>query len=138
MSKLIIDGKEYELPTSESMTIGESRIVKRYTGVAGQGLQDLAEGDPDLTAAMIHIAFMRENPAQSYQAIEKRVDDVKYSVIDFTDDVEELSDEDPPEAPKPENVGQSGGGARTQSSGIPSIETSENSDEILDRTGALI
>lgn len=127
MAKLLIDGQEYEIVTLDTLTVGENRIVKRYTGVAGQALEELDDNDPDLTAAMIHIAFVRENPALSFAAAERRVDAVKYSEIDFTPDPDD--EEQAPLATPSDEPPTSADDTSPPSTGPLSVVDSESQDE---------
>lgn len=94
MAKLFIDGKEYAF--SSDYDLGEARIIKRYTGLNLQQLEGHDPTDPDLIAACIHIAFLRDEPSLSFADVEARVNKVKLARIEFEAD-EEGASPDPPE-----------------------------------------
>jgi hypothetical protein len=89
-AKLRIGAKEYELPSS--FTLGEARVIKRYTGL---NLKQFAEADnasdPDAIAALVYIVLKRENP----RVTEEDVDELG---LEDVGDVED--DARPPERPE--------------------------------------
>lgn len=121
--KIIIDGVEYEQP--DVFTIGEARILKRYTGLNLAQVENAEVSDPDFMAAVIHIAFARETPHASFDEIEARVNNVSLAQIGGS------SDADPPtSAPSPATD------ADEQRSGEGGNATGEHSQETSSPNGS--
>jgi hypothetical protein len=100
MAKLIVDGVEYEYP--ENYDMDEWRLIKRYSGMTPSAFLDpdgIDWSDPDVTAALIHIAMKRKNPHANAKEIERYVGKVKYANLDFASD--EKEEEDLPPAVTP-------------------------------------
>lgn len=67
-AKLIVDGREYEVP--EMFTLGEARVLKRFTGLTLTGLAQIDPSDPDMLAALVLIAMRRHDPAVTEAAVD--------------------------------------------------------------------
>lgn len=94
MASLVIDGARYEFPTIDTFTMGEARVIKRYTGLSLNELQPdkktrkpgVDPSDPDFIAALLHIAFARSDPDASSDELEKRVDAVRFARIEAVEE----------------------------------------------------
>lgn len=77
-----INGVIYEEP--DSLTMGEHRIIKRYTGMTGKQIADAIServgADQDMLAAAMHIAYRRAHPDLSFEEIEAVVDSQDFVV----------------------------------------------------------
>lgn len=81
--KLRIDGADYQFPSMDELTMGEARIIKRYSGLTLKQLAMQGEaGDQDVLAAFVHIAFARRAPNMAFEEIEQRVNNVRLVQVD--------------------------------------------------------
>lgn len=76
--KIIVDGQEY--PLELTFTMAEARLIYRYSKVTLDKLSD-SEGNPDVAAAMVHIALARKHPELAEADIEKRVGAVELAKL---------------------------------------------------------
>lgn len=118
MAKIIIDGVDYPMP--DAFTIGHARIIKRYTGLTLQQVEEADSSDPDLIAAYCHLAIGEMHPGRSFAAIEAEVDKIQFAQLETPAD--EPEDEESPPA-----AAQNGNGGNADSSGL-------TSDVLLDVT----
>lgn len=75
-----IDGEPYDLILDRPFNMGESRILRQYTGLGPEDV-DLADeeefiaflGNLDVIAAFMHIAYMRAHPNVKHAKIERLI-----------------------------------------------------------------
>lgn len=83
--KITIDGEPY--PLQMTFTMDEARLIYRYSKV---GLDKLNapenRGNPDLAAALCHIAIARKHPELSEADVEKRVGEIELAKLEVTED----------------------------------------------------
>jgi hypothetical protein len=104
-AKLVIDGKEYDLPTS--FTLGEARTIKKVSGFVPVDMgAALKSGDPDAMAAIVWVILHRENPEVSWDEIDA-IDITAFDVVGG----EELG---PPEVSPPAERNGSGDELRSE------------------------
>jgi hypothetical protein len=89
MAAIRIDGTKYEL--AFNFTMGEARMIKRYSGLTLNQLEGDNLTDPDVVAALMHIAVKRANPAWGDSAIEKFVDSVEIAKIEWEGDEDDAA-----------------------------------------------
>lgn len=63
LTKLKIEGKEYDIPSPEDFTLGEATIIHDYTGKNLDELAELSGTDPSFLSALVLIVLQREDPA---------------------------------------------------------------------------
>lgn len=121
--KLILDGKEYPMPDMAEITMGQARIIKRYTGMSLQQLGASDGTDPDVIAAFCHLAIAADNPAKSFGQVEKEVEAISFAKLEMTGDEDDGEDEEDPPASTQSGSGdeppRSGGGSDPSSGEIP-------------------
>jgi len=70
-SRFNLDGKSYELPPVDELTMDESILVERY---AGTGIEEIGENLPmGAVKALVIIAVMRERPEVREREISERI-----------------------------------------------------------------
>jgi hypothetical protein len=116
MASLIIDGVEYPAPNPATFTIGQARIIYRYSGLTLQQVEDADPSDPNLMAAFCHLALLETHTGRSFAEIEKVVDKIQFAKLDFAKDKE--GEERPPVS------SQNANGATPPPSGPTSVEPS--------------
>jgi hypothetical protein len=89
MAAIRIDGAKYEL--AFNFTIGEARTIKRYSGLTLNQLEGDNLTDPDVIAALMHIAVKRTNPAWSESAVEQFVNNVEIAKIEWEGDEDDAA-----------------------------------------------
>jgi hypothetical protein len=93
MAKLLIEGEEYPMPDLSDANLEQARIIKRYTGASLEEVADLHASDPDLIAALCHLAIHEREPALKFGEIEEQVGRIKLAKISSA---EEVADEASP------------------------------------------
>jgi hypothetical protein len=88
MAAIQIDGTEYELDFN--FTIGEARMIKRYSGLTLNKLEGDNLTDPDVIAALVHIAIKRANPAWGDSDVEKFVNSVEIAKLEWKGDEDDV------------------------------------------------
>lgn len=119
-SKLVMDGREYPMPNLGDLTMGDARIIKRYTGMTLEQVAEADPTDPDLIASFCHLAIRAEEPRKSFADIEAEVDKVRLAKLEF---VAEEEEESPPSSTQNES------GSGSQRSGVTSDEPSDETPE---------
>jgi len=116
--RIIIDGHEYPMPKMSEVTMGQARILKRYTNASLEKLgTNLDATDPDLIAAFCHLALMPERPGKTFSEIEAEVDDIRFAELKF--------EGEPDEGEPDEGEGEGEGGDASPPDDGPSVTESE-------------
>jgi hypothetical protein len=84
MPAIRIDGTKYEL--AFNFTIGEARTIKRYSGLTLNQVEGDNLTDPDVIAALVHIAVKRTNPAWGESTVEQFVNSVEIAKLEWEGD----------------------------------------------------
>ena len=116
----VIDGRDYEIPSLETFTMGEAVTLYEYSGLTLDQIDEDTPAHPGLIAAFMHIAYERGNPGVKKQKVRDLIE--QSNLLDamqnfFTAPAGE-DDADPPAVA--ETVNGSG------SSGTPSGTASTN------------
>lgn len=114
--QIIIDGRAYALPRLDAITMGQARVLKRYTGLSLAEIADVDGTDPDLIAAFCHLAIQAEEPHKSYAAIEREVEAISFTTLEFAGGDEE-SPPIPGPSEQPSTPSDSGNGSDQHSMG---------------------
>lgn len=126
--KLVIDGREYPVPDLGDLTMGDARIVKRYTGRTLDEVREISGADPDFMAALCHLVLQHDEPQASFEKVERRVNAIKLAQLEY-----QGGEEDDAVPPEPEttagppsavstssgNGGSSGASSARDSGGLP-------------------
>lgn len=127
MNQIIIDGRGYEVPEFADITIGQARIIKRYTGRTLEELAETTGTDPDVVGAFCHLALALDSPHKSFATIEREVEAIRFAQLVFpeveSDEEEAAPDAVPP--PSSTNGSASDGSSSGSTSAPPSAETPE-------------
>ena len=73
VARFVIDGRDYEVPNVDTLTMGEAIVVYDYSGLGLHELGDNAN-NPGLIASFMHIAYQRANPDQTKTDIRKLIE----------------------------------------------------------------
>ncbi len=95
-----IDGVSYEFPALDTVTIGESKILKRHSGMTLDQLFEVEGLDGGAIGALIGVAFKRADPSIRDAELDAKVD-----AINLFDVMEQLA-EAAEEVPDPTQGGQ--------------------------------
>ena len=127
MAKLVIDGVTYDAPELGDMTMGQARVLKRYTNMTLQALAraEDAGSDPDVISALAHLAIQGAEPNRSFASIQEQVENIRFAQLRFEDDggpVEEPDeDEENPTVSETGSEPSTSGESSTTSSDVPPV-----------------
>ncbi len=129
MAYFVIEGKDYEVPETDSLTMGDATVIYDYTGL---GLDQIDEGvrHPGLLAAFMHIAYKRGNPDAAEADVKAMVANTRIvSALEKVDG----DDAGPPDLTTKPSRRSSGG--KPKSSGDDSQTSSDEPDAAPSPTG---
>jgi hypothetical protein len=129
----VIDGRDYEVPDLDTVTMGEAIIVYEYSGLA---LDELAGNSkhPGVIAALMHIAYQRGNPGEPKVGVRQLIEQTS-----LVSALEKMGGEDgPPEVGKTEQMPSSlpSSSSSDASSGPGSENASGDPADVLKVIGA--
>lgn len=82
MAKFKLAGEEFALLDVDGLTFAEGRAIQKATGVAlGKLMQGAADGDTDLTQALLWVTMKRRRPEMKFSDL----DDVPMQDIEWVD-----------------------------------------------------
>lgn len=137
MARFIIEGREYEVPSLTTLTMGEAIVFYEYTDVTLDEIDEMQDGHPGLPAALAHIALARENPAAKKSVIRKRVESI--GMVEFYDSFEDDAEAEgdalppagpqsgPPASPPSESESDASSGSDSDTSSAATPESSDPS-----------
>lgn len=138
MADIQVNGRTYKLVGFDEYTLGEARVFWGYTKMSQAEIADVEGFNPDLIAAMIHIAVQRGEPGETERSIRAVVDaipvgDLNKVFLDATTE-DEAAQIPLPNAAGPNNG--SGGGSSTSSETPPAAATPPATGSPGSATGA--
>jgi hypothetical protein len=100
-AKLVINGREYDLPSDPNkLPLGDARAIKKITGLSiARFYQTLADDptDGDCLAAFVYILMRRENPLLTIEDVEQ----LSFGALEWKAGDDEEDDVGPPEVTSP-------------------------------------
>lgn len=136
--RFVIDGQEYPVPNLSNLTMGEALIVEDYSGL---GLDELVDGGlkPSVIAALMHVAYTRENPDVPKRQVRELVEASNLMDAVARLEAEEEEQQNPPDSTQKNGDDTSdengNGDASKPSSGDGSGLGSERLAAVLKATG---
>ncbi len=128
-----IDGVSYEFPALDTVTIGESKIIKRHSGMTLDQLFEIEGLDGGAIGALIGVAFKRADPAIRDADLDAKVDAL--NLFDIMEQLAAMADEvpDPTQGGQPpvETDSKPSNEESTSPSGSDGNGVSEHSPETL-------
>lgn len=88
-----IEGREYPIPTQETLTMDEAVLIHDYSGITLDQIPQ-QPGNPKVLKALVHIAYQRGHPDADQDVIRDMIGMV--TLVDLLGAVEEEDDAVPP------------------------------------------
>lgn len=128
----MIDGKPYEVPTIDTLTMGDAVTVYEYTGL---GLDEIGESrHPGVLLAFAHIAYKRAHPDMNDRELKEMIEGTP--LLEAFSRVPEEDDARPPDSATSTSPPTSGNSSEAPNgSGSSSPKSSGEPDETPSPTG---
>jgi len=116
---ITVSGVAYEIPALDSLTIGESKILKRHSGMTLDQVFDVEGLDGGVIGGLLAVAMKRNDPLLRDNDLDERVDAL--NMFEIMENLAEIASE----APDPTQGGQ------------PPVEndSNESRDELTSSSG---
>lgn len=136
-AKFVIDGREYEIPSLDTFTMGEALTLYEYSGLALEDIDEAIGGHPGVIAAFMHISYERGNPGVKKAAVRRMIE--SSNLAEALEQFQGEGDESPPEEAQKSEPQPTSSDERESSnhasSGIGLVTSSVEPDDVPSPTG---
>lgn len=97
----VIDGATLEVPSFDSLTMGETIVLYEYSGVTLDQLDEEKSVPPGFIAGLMHVAYQRANPQAKKHTVRQLIEGCNLAeALSAFQQAQQEADPDPPESPQ--------------------------------------